>query len=89
MSRIWRKVVEQKGLITLECGHVTVRKPSAGFLTRCVCRDCEMLSNSSGTRTQFFFDRSEKVVESWDAASRMPLRVTLPLTDEDYRDWNR
>ncbi len=88
MKKIFRQVLDQRGgLIKLECGHTVTRKPSAGFLKRAACYECQRLACGS-EKTQFLFGRGVKVVEKWDAESGWPIRTELPITDEDRMGWD-
>ena len=52
---------------TLECGHVTYRKGSAGFAVRRQCTSCDQLKRGATSM------RGD-IRETWDEATQMPKR---------------
>lgn len=70
-------------LLTLECGHFTARKLSAGRPGWVQCRDCKNLKNG-GTMTcpmPGSSDPTQRVRETWDATKQWPKREVI--TSED------
>ena len=55
---------------TLECGHITYRKGSAGFAMRRQCRHCDHLAGGGESQRG-------NIIETWDAKTRMPIRTPV------------
>lgn len=89
MNKGWQKSRFTGGSLfaTLECGHTIRRKLSDGVPKRANCRECRDLRNGAESSRRDL-QTNRITVESWDADTGMPKRVTRPMTPEEIREWD-
>lgn len=90
MNKGWEKSWATGGsnIITLNCGHLLVRKLSQRIPDRYKCAECTSLRNGSSTKTTRPNATNTFIVETWDHQSEMPKHETRPMTDQEIAEWN-
>lgn len=87
----WEKsrFVGGSSVFTLECGHTTSKKLSAGIPKdlRTICRECTNLRDSGGSSTRFDMAKLLATVETWDHETGELSRTVRPMTPQEVKHY--